>query len=59
MLQNRVDMTKTKTIRNVKQKQQNENLRSDFYVTNEEDGIRPYALLIKITGEDGCCCSIS
>ena len=64
MLQNRVDINKTRTIWNVKE---NENLWSDYYVTTKEDGIRPYALLIKKTGQvgedeetgDTSCCSIS
>ena len=36
LVQNRVNMAKTKTVRG-----------GDYYVTSDEDGIRPYGLLIK------------
>ena len=45
LMQNRVDMAKTKKVENVPILRTN--MRGDYYVTCEEDSIRPYGLLIK------------
>ena len=44
LVQNRVDMAKTKIVENVHVMA---NIRGNYYVTCEEDSIRPYGLLIK------------
>ena len=50
LMQNRVNMAKTKIVKDVPVLMTN--LRGDYYVTNEEDSIRPYGLLVKMKHQE-------